>query len=181
MKPYQNLIGGAILQTYKNIKTVLAKAGDISGIYRIRNYIFIAGEQRTNTVHREFGCVYNVDVAKAYFSPRLSHEHMRVASQVKDSEVVVDLFAGIGPFSVLIGKKQPNAKVYAVDLNPEAIDLLKVNIKINKLIMYFLSAQTRVKSPRANSGVADRVIMNLPETAIDFVDAACNAIKPSGG
>ncbi len=30
-------------------------------------------------------------------------------------------------------------------------------------------------------GTADRVIMNLPETAIDFVDAACHAIKPMGG
>ena len=182
LKPYQNLIGGAILHTYKNIKTVLAKAGDISGIYRIRNYIFIAGEQRTNTVHREFGCVYNVDVAKAYFSPRLSHEHMRVASQVKDSEVVVDLFAGIGPFSVLIDKKQPNAKVYAVDLNPEAIDLLKVNIKINKLdnVFPFCADASEITKGKLK-GVADRVIMNLPETAIDFVDAACNAIKPSGG
>ena len=38
------------------------------------------------------------------------------------------------------------------------------------------------KSPEGKlKGIADRVIMNLPETAIDFVDAACNAIKPEGG
>jgi tRNA (guanine37-N1)-methyltransferase len=95
----------------------LTKAGDISGTYRIRDYTFIAGEHKTQTIHREFGCQFHVDIAKAYFSPRLSHEHQRVASLVQSCETVVDLFAGVGPFSVMIAKKNPNVKVYAVDLN----------------------------------------------------------------
>ena len=100
LKPYENAIGGAILQTHRNIRTALAKAGAISGIYRVREFTFIAGEQKTQTVHREFGCRFHVDVAKAYFSPRLSQEHQRVASLVQSGETVVDLFAGVGPFSV---------------------------------------------------------------------------------
>ena len=125
LKAYQNLIGEAILQTQKNVTTVLAKASDISGVFRVRDYDFIAGEHKTQTIHREFGCQYHVDIAKAYFSPRLSHEHERVAAQVQEGEAVVDLFAGVGPFSVLIGKRNPAAKVYAVDLNPDAVELLK--------------------------------------------------------
>ena len=181
LKPYQDVIGEAILQTQKNVKTVLAKAGDISGIFRVRDYDFIAGEHKTQTVHREFGCQYHVDIAKAYFSPRLSHEHERVASLVQDGEVVVDLFAGVGPFSVLIGKRNP--KVYAVDLNPDAVELLKVNVRVNRVEnrVFPILADAREIASAKLKGTADRVIMNLPETAIDFVDATCNAIKLQGG
>lgn len=183
LKPHETLIGEAILKTHKNLKTVLAKAGDISGVYRIRDYTFIAGEHKTQTVHREFGCQYHVDVAKAYFSPRLSHEHERVASLVQAGETVVDLFAGVGPFSVLIGKMNPKVKVYAVDLNPAAVELLKVNVRVNRVEnrVFPILADAREIAATKLKGSADRVIMNLPETAIDFVDAACQVIKPEGG
>lgn len=180
---HQLLIGEALLKIHRNIKTVLAKAGDVSGVYRIREYSHIAGENKTRTIHREFGCQYYVDVAKAYFSPRLSHEHVRVALQVQTGEIVADLFAGVGPFAVLIGKRQPEAKVYAVDLNPDAVELLKLNVKINRLEkrVSVICADAREVAQTKLKGSSDRVIMNLPETAIDFVDAACNAIKPEGG
>jgi len=183
LKAHEALIGEAILKTHKNLKTVLAKAGDISGVYRIRDYTFIAGEHKTQTVHREFGCQYHVDVAKAYFSPRLSHEHERVASLVQSGETVVDLFVGVGPFSVLIGKRNPKVKVYAVDLNPEAVELLKVNVRVNRVEnrVFPILADAREIAVTKLKGTADRAIMNLPETAIDFVDAACNVIKPEGG
>jgi tRNA (guanine37-N1)-methyltransferase len=183
LKPCQNIIGEAILQTQKNITTVLTKAGDIRGIFRIRDYDYIAGEHKTKTIHKEFGCQYNVDIAKAYFSPRLSHEHERVAVLVRDGETVVDLFAGVGPFSVLIGKKNPKVKVYAVDLNPDAVELLTSNVWVNKIENHVLPilADAREIATTQLEGIADRVIMNLPETAIDFVDAACKAIKTQGG
>jgi tRNA (guanine37-N1)-methyltransferase len=183
LKSRENIIGEAILQTHKNIKTVLAKAGAISGTYRVREYDFIAGDQKTQTIHKEFGCRYHVDVSKAYFSPRLSHEHERVASLVQNGETVVDLFAGVGPFSILIAKKNPTVKVYAVDLNPEAVKLLRVNVRVNKVenhVLPVLGDSRQIASSKLK-GVADRVIMNLPETAIEFVDAACQAIKPDGG
>ena len=183
LKSCQSLIGEAILKTHKSIKTVLAKAGDITGVYRVRDYTFIAGEQKTQTIHREFGCIYYVDVAKAYFSPRLSHEHERVASLAKPGEVVADLFAGVGPFSVLIGKKCPQAKVYAIDLNPDAVELLKVNVRVNRVEnrVFPVCGDARELSLGKLKGAADRVIMNLPETAIDFVDAACKTVKLQGG
>ncbi|MGD0202435.1 MAG: class I SAM-dependent methyltransferase family protein [Candidatus Bathyarchaeia archaeon] len=183
LKAYENLIGEAILKTHRNIRTVLAKAGAISGTYRLREFTFIAGEHKTQTVHREFGCQYHVDVAKAYFSPRLSHEHQRVASLVQSGETVVDLFAGVGPFSVLIAKKNPNVRVYAVDINPDAVELLKVNARVNRVENRVFPILGDAKQITANKlkGSADRVIMNLPETAIKFVDAACQAIKPQGG
>ena len=180
---YRTVIGQAILQTHKNIKCVHAKASAISGVYRIRGLSYIAGENRTQTIYNEYGCQYNVDLAKAYFSPRLSQEHNRVASLVCADEVVVDLFAGVGPFAVPAGKFCPTAKVYAIDINPDAIDLLKLNVKNNKVEsqVFPLLGNARELVNNQLRGVADRVIMNLPETAIDFVDVACQALKSAGG
>jgi len=183
LNAHASLIGEAILKTHKNMRTVLAKAGAVSGTYRLRELTVIAGEPKTTAIHKEHGCKYYVDAAKAYFSPRLSHEHNRVASLVQAGETVVDSFAGVGPFSVLIAKKNPSAKVYAVDINPDAVELLKMNIRLNRVEnrVYPILGNARQIVESKLLGVADRVIMNLPETAIEFVDAACKAVKPAGG
>ena len=180
---YKKLIGEALLEAHKQISTVLAKSGAVGGVYRIRDFEVIAGPNKTATVHREYGCVYHVDVAKAYFSPRLSSEHNRVASQVKARETVVDLFAGVGPFAIPIAKNQNDVRVYAVDLNPDAVALLKRNVAVNRaekqVVPVLGDARQVVKDQLL--GKADRVIMNLPETASEFVDVACEALKGDGG
>jgi len=183
LKTYGSLIGEAILKTHKNVRTVLAKVGAVTGTYRLRDFEVIAGEHRTTTIHKEHGCQYNVNVATAYFSPRLSHEHNRVASLVQKGETVVDLFAGVGPFSVLIAKKNADARVYAVDINPEAIELLNRNTRLNRVENRVIPILGDAKQAVAERllGVADHVIMNLPEKAIEFVDTACKAVKPTGG
>jgi tRNA (guanine37-N1)-methyltransferase len=183
LNAHASLIGEAVLKTHENMRTVLAKAGAVSGTYRLRELTVIAGEPKTDTVHKEHGCKYYVDAAKAYFSPRLSHEHNRVASLVQEGETVVDLFAGVGPFAVLIAKKTPSAKVYAVDINPDAVELLKRNVRLNRVEnrVFPVLCDARQTVENKLSGVADRVIMNLPEKAIEFVDAACKAVKPAGG
>ena len=183
LNAHESLIGEAILTIHKNVRTVLAKAGAVSGTYRLREFEVIAGEHRTDTIHKEYGCKYHVDIAKAYFSPRLSQEHNRVASLVQKGETVVDLFAGVGPFSVLIAKNNADAKVYAVDINPEAIEFLKRNIRLNRVENRVIPIQgdARRAVEERLLGVADRVIMNLPEKALEFVDTACKAIKPAGG
>ncbi len=180
---HKSLIGEAILSEHKNVRTVLAKVGVVTGTYRLREFEIIAGENKTLTTHKEYGCYYQVDVTKVYFSPRLSHEHKRVASLVRKGETVIDLFAGIGPFSVLIAKNNADAKVYAVDINPEAIRYLRRNVRLNRVedrIIAILGNSRKVIDERL-LGVADRVIMNLPEKAIEFIDSACKAVKSSGG
>ena len=183
LKAHETLVGESILKTHKNVKTVLAKAGAISGTYRLRKANIIAGKQKTATVHKEFGCQYQVDIAKAYFSPRLSHEHKRVASNVQEGETIVDLFAGVGPFAVLIAKNHRTVKVYALDINPDAVELLERNVRLNRVqsrVFPILGDARQVVHDKL-SGVADHAIMNLPENAIDFVDVACEAVKPEGG
>jgi tRNA (guanine37-N1)-methyltransferase len=180
---YKSMIGEAILETHKNVRTVLTKAGAVSGTYRLREFSVIAGESKTETIHKEHGCQYYVDLARAYFSPRLSYEHSRVASLVKEGETVVDLFAGVGPFAIQIAKTHENVQVYAVDVNPDAVEFLKRNVRLNRVggkVHPILGDAKQVVEERL-AEVANRVIMNLPEKAIEFVDVACKALKPEGG
>ena len=183
LESHKTTVGEAILKAHKQVRTVLAKSGAVEGVYRVREFDVIAGIGKTETVHREYGCVYHVDLAKTYFSPRLSHEHDRVASQAKDGETVIDMFAGVGPFSILIAKRHKNVRVYAVDVNPEAMNYLKKNIEANhvgKSVTPVLGDIRQIAKTRL-IGVADRVIMNLPEKAMEYVDVACETLKPGGG
>ncbi|MEM3760367.1 MAG: class I SAM-dependent methyltransferase family protein, partial [Candidatus Bathyarchaeia archaeon] len=183
LEAHKALIGEAILKAHKKVQTVLAKAGAVSGTYRLREFSVIAGKSKTETIHKEYGCQFYVDISKAYFSPRLSYEHNRVASLVKDNETVIDMFSGVGPFAILIAKTHENVKVYAIDINPYAIEFLQKNIRLNRVegkIHPILGDAKEVVEEKL-SGIADRVIMNLPEKAIEFVDVACKAIKPTGG
>jgi tRNA (guanine37-N1)-methyltransferase len=183
LKQKETLVGKAILESHQKVKTVFAKAGAVTGTYRLRELIWIAGEQKTTTIHKEYGCAYAVDVAKAYFSPRLSQEHKRIASLTQKGEMIVDLFAGVGPFSVLISRINPDVKIYAIDINPEAIKLLETNVRLNRVenrVFPTVGDATKTVEEKL-AGIADRVIMNLPESAIEFVGAACRAMKPTGG
>ena len=183
LEPYKSIIGEAILGANKSLQTVLAKAGAVSGSYRLREFMVIAGVPKTETVHSEYGCRFYVDVAKSYFSPRLSYEHNRVASLVQEGETVADLFAGVGPFAIMTARRRKNVRIFAVDINPDAVTFLKKNIRLNRVdgkVYPILGDAMQVVSKRL-AGVADRVIMNLPETAIEFVDSACRAVKPQGG
>ncbi len=183
LKRYKEALGEAVLEAHKQVQTVLAKSGAVEGVYRTREFEVLAGEEKTDTVYREHGCTYHLDLAKAYFSPRLSNEHNRVASQVKEGETIIDMFAGIGPFSILIAKKVRNMQVYAIDVNPAAISYLKRNIIVNRVqakVTPILGEARKVVREKL-VGKADRVIMNLPEKAIEYVDVSCGALKPEGG
>ncbi len=179
---FRNVIGEAVLKVNKHVHAVFAKGGRVNGTYRVRRLVHIAGETRTVTFHRENGCVFKVDIEHAYFSPRLSGEHARVATQVRRGEVVVDLFAGVGPFAILIAKRYGGI-VHAIDLNPFAVELLKENIRLNKVsnavFPYLGDARLIVESYLMH--VADRVIMNLPGMTYRFIDVACLAMKRDGG
>ena len=183
LENYKRMVGEAMLSTHKRVSTVLAKSGAVGGIYRVRKFEVIAGADKTETVHKEHGCVFHVDLSKAYFSPRLSYEHSRIAAQVKQGETVIDMFAGVGPFSILIAKKCANVKIYAIDVNPDAVHYLKRNIKSNnveaKVTSILGDARQIIKEEL--KAAANRIIMNLPEKAIEYVDIACEALQKEGG
>lgn len=182
LKQYEKLIGEAIMVVNSRIKTVFAKEGGVEGVYRVRPLRHIAGKPQTTTIHTEYGLRLAVDVTKAYFSPRLSTEHDRIANLVQPDEVVVDMFTGVGPFALLAAKRQ-RVKVYAIDVNEQAIRCLQKSLELNRLHgeVVALAGDARRIIEQSLQKTADRVIMNLPHSAIDFIEHAVQAVKPTGG
>lgn len=171
-------IADAIMASDIPVRSVLNRASKILGETRIREWEVLAhdadeddGRSPTETVHREYGHAFLVDVAEVYFSPRLATERHRVVQQVEDGEHALDMFAGVGPYAIPMAAA--GAEVVACDVNPEAIEYLEANAERNGVAD---RVTARVGDVRAladeYAGWADRLVMNLPHTADEFLDTA---------
>jgi len=175
---WRDEIGRAILAWNTKLRVVAQDHG-VAGEHRIRRIEVIAGEDRTTTVHVEFGLRYQVDVARAYFSPRLGTERMRVAERVRPGETVADPFAGVGPYAILIGRRRRPRRVIASDANPVAVEFLRANVAANRADL----VDPREGDAREVLGEirpVDRVILDLPHSAMDFLPEAVAALAPEG-
>jgi len=176
-------IAEAIMQTHKRVKTVLCQTGPISGDFRLRKLEWVAGEKKTEAIHKEHGCVFKVDLEACYFSPRLSYERMRIARLAQPDEVVVNMFAGVGCYSIIVAKHSKALKIYSIDVNPVAVQYMQENVKLNRVeerVVPVHGDAKKVIEERLRS-VADRVLMPLPEKAYEYLDCAVLALKPVGG
>lgn len=176
---YAEEIGRAILEAHPNLRGVFSDEG-VEGELRIRTLRPLAGETRTRTVHAEYGARFQVDLAAAYFSPRLANEHMRVANAIRAGEAFIDATAGVGPFSVLAAKKGAAGRIVAIDLNPAALGLLRENLTLNKVeaTVEVLEGDARVLLPTV--APFQRIAINLPHSGQDILEAAWRAIVPGG-
>lgn len=173
--PYQKIIGEALLELNPFIKAVFRK-DSIEGEYRIPKLELIAGEPITETVYREFGVRILLDVSKVYFSPRLSEERKRIASLIKKDEIILDMFCGVGPFSLMISKKSEPKKIYAIDINETAIYYLKKNIALNKTYN-IVPINGDSKMEIKNIENPNRIIMNLPHSSFEFLPDVFSTYK----
>ena len=173
-------IGESLLREMKNVKVVLEQEGGIEGEYRLRKLTRIAGEKRTLTLHRENGCAYRVDVAKTYFSPRLSTERLRVAEEASAKERVLNMFAGVGPFSVLIAKRA-GARVTSCEVNAYAAELHEENDRLNKVshLVTVLNGDA-AELPKLVGGKFDRILLPHPSQADRFLPTALAMAKKGG-
>lgn len=171
-----------IMSVHKNVKTVFCQASPILGDFRVRELKLLAGENKTTTKHKESGCTFTVDVEKCYFSPRLSHERSRIAHLVQSGETVVNMFSGVGCFSIIIAKTVPQVKVYSIDVNPTAIQYMRENIRINRVFgkVFPLLGDAKDIIQAQLRGVADRVLMPLPEKALKYLPIAVSGLKQGG-
>jgi len=172
-----------IMSVHKNVKAVLCQASQITGDFRVRKLRLLAGENKTTTTYKESGCTFNVDVERCYFSPRLINERSRIARLVQSGETVVNMFSGVGCFSIIIAKQVPSAKVYSIDINPQAFEFMQQNIQLNHVVSQVtpLLGDAKALIETRLKGCADRVLMPLPEKAIEYLPIAVSALKTSGG
>jgi tRNA (guanine37-N1)-methyltransferase len=180
LKKYSSQIGSSLLETNKNIKTVY-DVKPVEGQFRTRKLDLIAGVKETLTLHKENNVEFFVDVKNTYFSPRLANERRRIADLVEKKEIIVDMFTGIAPFPIVIMKHSRPEKIFGIDKNKDAIVLAKKNIVHNKFsekIKVFCDDAKNVENILEENQIkADRVIMNLPFSSIDFLDYALKIVK----
>jgi tRNA (guanine37-N1)-methyltransferase len=163
-------IADAVMDSDLPCDTVVNRASKVQGPHRVREWDVLAGNG-TETVHREYGVEFALDIAEVYFSPRLATERHRVVEQVTASERVFDMFAGVGPFVVPMAKR--GAEVVGCDLNPAAVEYLRENARRNGVADRVTALEGDVREAAADyEGWADRVVMNLPHSADDFLDTA---------
>jgi len=177
--PKQGEVTRALLGL-KGVRTVTLREGVISERYRRPKLKVIAGDPSTETVHRENGCLFKLDVAQVMFSLGNVYERARLPKLVQPSEVVADLFAGVGQFSVPIAKHARPSRIYAVELNPVAYGYLRENIRLNRVghVVKPLLGDCSTVAPR---GVADRVMMGILHVTHRYLPLALEVLKPSGG
>ncbi len=176
---YKDRIGSALLSLFPSINTVYRKASAVTGELRVRKVELLAGEKKCETIHIEHGIKIWVNVCEAYFSPRLGHEHKRVADEVLENEIIVDLFTGVGPFPLHI-TKNVIATVFAVDINKVALKCLEKSMELNNLKGKIALIYGDCRLVTNSLLQADRIIMNLPSKAQEYFDVVCQIIKPGG-
>ena len=164
-------IAGELFQLCKKI-------GKITGKYRTRKVKVIAGKKTKKTVYRESGCSFHVDIEKVFFSPRLMGERARIAGLIKPGETVGAFFAGVGPYPIVFAKHSKMEKAFAIELNREAVKLMKKNIELNKVEGKVIPLLGDVKKlSKKIAGKCDRVVMPMPKCGEDFLEAAFTAAK----
>lgn len=170
-------IAEIIMKKHKNVKSVLAKTGQRTGIYRTHPTKLILGDKNTEVIHKENGYSIKIDPKIAYFSPRESTERLRIAKMVKSGESILIMFSGVAPYALAIKKEQSDCKITCIEINPDAVKYADQNVKLNKMtgIKNICGDVKEMKLEKY-----DRIIMPLPETAIDYIDLAYKHCKKGG-
>ena len=177
----KKIIGQALLDEVKIVRSVFYQASAVEGSFRTRDLEILAGDDNTETEYKEFGCRFTVDVANAFFSPRLSTERERIANLIQDGETMVNMFAGVGMFSIMAAKRK-KCTVYSLDINPIASKLCEKNIELNKLAgnVISINGDTSKIIDEQLENKADRTLMLLPERSDEFLDSAIKTTKDGG-
>lgn len=148
------------------------------GDYRLPRLRHLAGERSTRTVAREYGLNFHVDLARAYYNPKLAFEHRRVALEASDGDEVLDMFTGVGGFAIHLAALR-RVRVVAVDLNPWAAALASLNVCANRKRLRGGVAVLRADAavlPELLDAIFDRIIMNHPTGSLRYAEQACRLV-----
>jgi len=181
IQKFEKEIGKTILNQIPETRVVCKKIGIIKGEKRTPQIKVIAGGRNTETVHKENGCLFKLDVRKTMFAKGNVKERGRIAKLIKSNEIVVDMFSGIGYFSLPIAKFSKVKKIYAIDINPVAIKYLKENIQLNGLNNIEVIFGDCRKIAKNIGKIADRVIMGYLPNTNKFLPVAFSFLKKEGG
>ena len=175
---YKTALGDQIISVDVQVQTVIEQTDTISS-FRKPVIIHLAGVKRTVTKHKEFGTIFNIDLANITFSPGNKGERSYLIQTVENYETVCDMFSCIGNLSLPICVNNETVKVYGVEINPEAYNFLLENIKENKVehIYFPILGDNRIETPK---NIATRVLMGyFGIDEIQFI-TAIESVKQEG-
>ena len=172
-------IGEALLRFVPGARIVGWDRG-VQGSARRRQVQRIAGAGGWSTIHRENGLPIQVDVERAYFSPRLAREHARVAAEIRAADRVYDLCCGVGPFSLHVARDGRAREIVAVDSNPDAIELLRRSLVRLPGGDRVRAIEATIESFLPGRPPFEAVILNLPHEGIKYVTSVATAVAPGG-
>ncbi len=168
-----------ILKEQKGVKTVLEKKEKIKGRLRKLSTNYIAGQNTKEVLYRENNCVFRFNIDKTYFSPRLSNERKEIASKIKKGEIVLVMFAGVAPYSIVIAKLSKAKKIFSNEINREANKYAELNIGLNKVKdkVELISGDAK-KLPEKLKQKTDVIVMPRPQLKESFLKEAFTLSKP---
>ena len=169
-----------LLKQNKTIKVIAQKTGIHKGKYRLQKLKILAGEKRKTTIHKESGCLFNLNVEKCYFSPRLSNERLRIVKQIKKNETILVMFSGVAIYPIILSKNTKAKEIYAVEINPTAHKYALENLKLNKIQnVKLFKGDVKKILPKIKKKF-DRIIMPLPKSAHKHLNLAKMKLKKQG-
>jgi tRNA wybutosine-synthesizing protein 2 len=177
LEPYAREIGEAYAEGL-NLRAVLRDTGGISGEFREPLTEILYGTD-TETTHIENGVKFRLDAAKTMFSSGNEEERIRMATIRCDGETVVDMFAGIGYFSIPLAVYQKPRKIVACEINPAAHRFLVQNVALNK-VEKVVTPVLGDNRDLPGESIADRVIMGYVKTTHEFLPRAVTLVKDGG-
>jgi len=179
------IIAESCLELLPYIKSVYINLGKVKGEFREPERIeFLAGENNPIIEHKEHGVIYRFNFTKIMFSKGNLKERRLLATFVKENELIVDMFAGIGYFSLPIAMHSKVKKIYSIELNPLSYKFLVENIKLNhleeKITAINGDSKTEVVKLSSSGIKADRVIMGVFPAPKDFINEALTLVRDKG-
>jgi tRNA (guanine37-N1)-methyltransferase len=159
-----------ILHYNSSVKTILLKKEGLKGEFRIGDYEKLYGDE-TETIHKEHGCRYKIDITEAFFSEREATERERVLSSVNHGEKILIMFCGVAPYPVLLAKEK-DVDVVGVEKNPKAVRYAKENLELNKVEENVNIIEGDVSEVLSGLENFDRILMPSPTNASEFLDEA---------
>ena len=168
-----------------SLKAIWHRSGEIQGKFRQpHGLVHLWGDNNSEIILTENNVKYKFDFTKIMFAKGNVTERRILPTRIKEGETIIDMFAGIGYFSLGMARTKKPKKIYSIEWNPEAFKYLRENIRLNHvdsiITPIFGDCKEKLIELKENNIRADRIIMGLLPAPIDAIPSALSVVKDEG-